>query len=342
MRAARESRRLCYATLEPMSRRALRVAVLSLSFAAGVAALAGVAHRAWASGPVVISSGTNATRTTIPVTIDGQRATCVLDTGTSAIIVSPWLAQAAHLTSRAGTFELAPDGRTYVDRQTQIARFAVASYALHDLPALISPNVSGGNALCGYDFFTHFPTLIDRDHRQVTLFPAPSKLAHMHCITVDLTPHVPLATIEINDTWLSHIVLDSGMAGGGALWDGVRDQLHRPLVANASYETTPAAVRQGFACGAVASVRYTSASPSSSMPICTEPQRPDGYNGIVETNLPTVHAMAVDYAHRRICFDVGGYSDVAMPVAPAAAVAPAATPSHDAWSRFNYLRPPKP
>ena len=260
----------------------------------------------------------------------------MLDTGTSAIIVSPWLAKNAHLASRAGTFEVAPDGHTYVDRQTEIARFSVASYALHDVPALISPNVSGSNALCGYDFFMRFPTLIDRDHRQVTLFPAPSKLTHMHCITVDLTPHVPLATIEINDTWLSHIVLDSGMAGGGALWDGIRDQLHRPLVASANYETMPAAVRQGFACGSVASVRYTPGSSPSSMPICTEPQRPDGYNGIIETNLSTVHAMAVDYAHRRICFDVGGYSDVAMPTAPAPA-----TPGHDAWSRFNYLRPPK-
>lgn len=319
-----------------MRRRALRVGVVVLSFSAAIAALDGGAHRASASSPVVISSGTNATRTTIPVTIDGQRASCVLDTGTSAIIVSPWLAQAAHLATRAGTFELAPDGHTYVDRQTEIARLGVASYAMYDVPALISPNVSGSNALCGYDFFMRFPTLIDRDHRQVTLFPSPSKVARLHCITVDLTPHVPLATIEINDTWLSHIVLDSGMAGGGALWDGVRDQLHRPLLANAGYETMPAAVRQGFACGAVASVRYTPGSPLSSMPICTEPQRPDGYNGIVETNLSTVHAMAVDYAHRRICFDAGGYSDVAMP-GPSAAQ----TPPQDAWSRFNDLRPPK-
>ncbi|MBV9333681.1 MAG: retropepsin-like domain-containing protein [Candidatus Eremiobacteraeota bacterium] len=309
---------------------------MSLSFAAGIVALGAAAQRAPASSPVVISSGTNATRTTIPVTIDGQRATCVLDTGTSAMIVSPWLAQAAHLATRAGTFEVAPDGHTYVDKQTEIARFGVASYALHDLPALISPNVTGSNALCGYDFFMHFPTLIDRDRRQVTLFPSPSKLTRLHCITVDLTPHVPLATIEINDTWLSDIVLDSGMAGGGALWDGIRSELRRPLVANANYETMPAAVRQGLACGASASVRYTPGSSSSLMPICTEPQRPDGYNGIVETNLPTVHAMAVDYAHRRVCFDAG-YADVAMPAAPA----PATTPWRDAWSRYNYLRPPK-
>jgi hypothetical protein len=126
------------------------------------------------------------------------------------------------------------------------------------------------------------------------------------------------------------------MAGGGALWDGMRDQLHRPLVVDANYQTMPAAVRQGFACGAVASVRYTPGSALNSMPICTEPQHPDGYNGIIETNLPTVHAMAVDYAHRRICFDAGGDSDdVAMPAA-----ATTAAPWHDAWSRYNYLRPP--
>jgi gag-polyprotein putative aspartyl protease len=312
---------------------ALRAFVLSLCLGAGITAALGATHRPSTPASVIISSGSNATRTTIPVSIDGLRTTCVLDTGTSAIIISPWVAQAARLAAQAGTFEVAPNGRTYVDRQTEIARFGVAGYTLHDVPALISPNLNGANALCGYDFFAHYPTLIDRERRQVTLFPASSRLGHMRCIPVDLSPHVPLATVEINDTWVSHIVLDSGMAGGGALWEGVSSQLHRPLVANAGYEAMPAAIREGFACGALASVRYAPGSPQSSMPICTEPQRPDGYNGIIETNLSTVHAMAVDYPHRRICFDVGGYSEVASPAYPGG------TP-RDAWSRFYYLRPP--
>jgi hypothetical protein len=298
-----------------------RAFVLLLSLVAGSAAIAAATHRAAASAAVVIASGTNATRTTIPVSVDGLHATCVLDTGTSAIIVSPALAQAARLASRAGTFELAPDGRTYVDRQTSIARFGVSSYSLHDVAALISPNLYGTNALCGYDFFSHFPTLIERDRRQVTLFPAPARLTHMRCTPVDLSPRVPLATVEINDTWLAHVVLDSGMAGGGALWDGVRSQLRQPLVADAEYDTTPAAVREGFACGATAAVRYAGGTPASAMPICTEPQRPDGYNGIIETNLATVRAMAVDYPHHRICFDVHGETG-------------------GAWARFNALRAP--
>ncbi len=75
------------------------------------------------------------------------------------------------------------------------------------------------------------------------------------------------------------------------------------------------------------------------MPICTEPQRPDGYNGIIETNLSSVHAMAIDYPHRRICFDVSDYFEVAMPSVPAPSVpAPA---GRNAWARFNDLRPPK-
>jgi hypothetical protein len=313
---------------------AVRALVLSLSLAAGAASILEARHVARASASIILSSGSAASRTTIPISIDGLRTSCVLDTGTSAIIVSPWVAQAARLVPRAGTFEVSPDGRTYVDRQTEIARLSLPGYTLRDLPALISTNVSGVNALCGYDFFAHIPTLIDRDHRQVTLFPPSSKLRHLHCITVDLTPHVPLATVEINDTWISHIVLDSGMAGGGALWEGVGSQLRRPLVANAEYETMPAAVQEGFACGAIASVRYAPGSSPSSMPLCTEPQRPDGYNGIIETNLPSVHAMAVDYPHRRICFDVSGYSQIAGRANPA-------TPWHDAWSRFNYYRPPQ-
>lgn len=322
MRGARESRPAMVGYDRVIRAAASRVVVVSLSVGVSIAAIAAATHRAAAAAPVVIASGTNATRATIPVTIDGERVSCVLDTGTSALIVSPWIAQAARLPTRAGTFEVAPDGRTYVDRQTEIAHFSVAGYSLHDLPALISTNLSGASALCGYDFFTHFPTLIDRDRRQVTLFPAPSRLARMHCIHVDLSPHVPLATVEINDTWVSHIVLDSGMAGGGALWEGVRQELRRPLIADAEYETMPAAVNEGFACGATASVRYASGTAVSAMPICTEPQRPDGYNGIIETNLSTVHSMAVDYGHRRICFDVGGSF------------------LGDAWSRFNSMRGP--
>ncbi|HEY6450884.1 MAG TPA: retropepsin-like aspartic protease, partial [Candidatus Cybelea sp.] len=268
---------------------ARRALVFGLCLGLGAVAIAAQTHRALAAASVTLASGLNETRATIPVTVDGLRATCVLDTGTSAILVSPSLAEAARLDARAGSFEVAPDGKTYVDRQTEIPRFGVAGYALHNVPALISSNLTGNNALCGYDFFTRFPTLIDRDRNQVTLFPASSRLARMHCLSIDLSPHVPLATVEINDTWVSHIVLDSGMAGGGALWDAVRPQLRRALVANADYETMPSAIREGFACGAIASVRYAAGTPQSPMPICTEPQRPDGYNGIIETNLPTVH-----------------------------------------------------
>lgn len=315
---------------------AFRAFLFSFCAAASAAAILAGTRTVSASSSTIIASGSNATRTTIPITIDGLRTSCVLDTGTSAIIVSPSVAETTRLQGRAGTFEVAPDGRTYVDRETEIARFGVAGYTLHDVPALISQNVSGVNALCGYDFFAHFPTLIDRDHRQVTLFPVASRLRKMHCTTVDLDSHVPLATIEINDSWVSHIVLDSGMAGGGALWEGVRPQLRHALVANANYETMPAAVAQGFSCGATASIRYAPGAPQSTMPICTEPQRPDGDNGIIETNLSSIHAIAVDYPNRRICFDVNGGSEVAARSDPASA----GTVPNDAWARFNYYRPP--
>jgi hypothetical protein len=314
----------------------LRAQVFGLCVVGSLTAFAAQTHRAVAAS-VSLPSGSYEARTTIPVTIDGQRATCILDTGTSAIVVSQSLAQAAHLSAQAGTFEVAPDGRTYVDRQTEIPHFGVAGYSLHDVPALISSNLTEPAALCGYDFFAHFPTLIDRDRHVVTLFPASSQLARMHCVQVDLSPHVPLATVEINDTWFNHIVLDSGMGGGGMLWEGVRTQLHRPLVANANFQTMPSAIAHGLACGAIASVRYAAGAPQSSMPVCTEPQRPDGYNGIIETNLDTVHAMAVDYPHRRICFEMSGYSEIASPAYPTHQTS---TPL-GAWARFNYLRPPK-
>jgi hypothetical protein len=273
-----------------------------------------------APASVTLSSGLSATRTTIPVSFDGRRASCVLDTGSSAIILSPMLARYVGLVGERGTFEVAPDGQTYADRETRIPRFTVAGYLLRDIHALISSHLSGYSALCGYDFFMRFPTLIDRERSTVTLYPAASKFARLHCLPVSLSPRVPLAKVEINGTWLSQIVLDSGMAGGGALWDAVRSRLRNPLVSNAAYPMNRAGFDSGFSCGNSAVVRFAAGTPASSIPICTEPGRPDGYNGIIETNLPGVHAMAVDYPHRRICF---GLTNLTA-----------------AWARFNNLRSP--
>jgi hypothetical protein len=293
--------------------------LFSLCCFGSLVALACEAGLARAPASVTLSSGLYESRTTIPVSIDGRRASCVLDTGSSAILVSPTLARAAGLAGRGGTFEVAPDGHTYADRETEIARFGVAGYTLRGVHALISSNLTGDSALCGYDFFTRFPSLIDRDRQAVTLFPAASKISHMHCLPVDLSSHVPLASIEINGTWLDQIVLDSGMTGGGALWDGVRSRLREPLVSSAGYGPTQPAFRGGFSCGASVLVRLAAGTVASAMPICTSQQRPDGYNGIIETTLSSVHAMAVDYPHRRICFDVAGFSS--------------------AWARFDSLRP---
>jgi hypothetical protein len=324
----------------------MRSTALALSlFSLGVLLVFGVGARpAQAAASVTLASGLNETRTTIPVTVEGVRASCVLDTGSSVMLVSPALAREAGLQSQGGTFEVAPDGRTYADRQTVVGRFTVAGNLMRNVPALISSNLSGSNALCGYDFFVRFPTLIDRYHRTVTLFPPASKLAHLHCLPVALGPRVPLATVEVNGTLLDDVVLDSGMAGGGALWDGVRSRLSRPLITSADYVTNQSAVRNGLACGASAWIRYASGAPETSMPICTEPRRPDGYNGIIETNLSTVHAMAVDYPHKRICFDVAQYSPgwtAAQQPQPQAQTQAPQTPSNGgAWSRFNSLRPP--
>lgn len=310
MRGSRESRCAWYATRENVGR---LIASLFVLFCCAAA----VAARA--AAPITLSAGWLQTRTTIPVSVDGQRVNCVLDTGTSSVLISPYTAHAARLAGRAGTFELAPDGRTYVDRETTIPHLGVADFSVRDVHALISTNLYGTQALCGYDFFMHFPTLIDRMHSSVTLFPSPHKTAHMHCLIVDLRPHVPLATIEINDTWMSGIVLDSGMAGGGALWNGVLDRLQPPPFDSDGYGA-PATMRGSFRCGSSVFVRFAANTASSDMPLCTADSHPDGYNGIIETNLPNVHQLFVDYARRRICFDLPN--------------------AVDPWSRYNQYRRP--
>lgn len=313
------------------------IPILGLCLAAA-AVLAADTHRAVASaqGPVTLSSGLNETRPTIPIAINGSRFDCVLDTGTSAIIVSPSVAEMGNLPRQSATSEVSPDGRTHTDFHTTIAHFGVAGYRTRNVAALVSSNLSGADVLCGYDFFARYPTLIDRDRQSVTLFPVASAINRLHCLLVDLAPHVPLATVEINGTWVDHVVLDSGMVGGGALWDGVRERLREPLVADANYETDPSAVREGLACGASAGVRLVAGAPRSAMPICTESQRPDGYNGILETYLPTIHAMAIDYPHHRICFGTNGSAQLATWHATGF--------SGNAWTRFNNLRavPPRP
>ena len=210
MRGADESRSPMVRWLDAMRSTAL---VLPLFLLGVLVVLGATAPPAQAAASVTLSSGFNETRTTIPVTVDGVRTSCVLDTGSSVMLVSPALAHQAGLQGQGGTFEIAPDGRTYVDRQTVVGRFSIAGNVMRNVPALISSNISGSSALCGYDFFARFPTLIDRYHRSVTLFPPASKLAHLHCLPVTLGPRVPLATVEINGTWLDDIVLDSGMAG---------------------------------------------------------------------------------------------------------------------------------
>jgi len=95
---------------------------------------------------------------------------------------------------------------------------------------LISSNLTGYNALCGLRFSSRV------FHRSSIAIAGRSRSSRLlqrsrTCIVfrVDLAPRVPLATVEINGTWLNQIVLDSGMSGGGALWDGVRERLRSPF-----------------------------------------------------------------------------------------------------------------
>ncbi len=257
----------------------------------GLARTSGVAGE-FAHSPVTISSGLDMSRATIPVDVNGRRYACVLDTGTSAVLVSQSMAQTAGLIAEAPVDEVSPDGLRYADQHTHLERFAVADVLMRDVPALISSKLRGDTMLCGYDFFAQIPTLIDRDRQLVTLFPSIATLDRMRCLPVDLKARVPTARVRVDGTWVDDVVLDSGMVGGGALWNGAANALPQ----------APPGIR--LACGYAAYIGLFDGSPPSQIPLCTSSQRPDGYNGIVETNLPSVHALAVDYPNRRLCFSV--------------------------------------
>jgi len=240
------------------------------------------------TGPVVIGSGVDGTRATIPVQVDGRPERCVIDTGASVMLLSEDAARDTGLQFGTPLEEVAPDGRRYADYQTTITTFTAGTYSAHNLPARISSNLPSNVMLCGYDFLLHVPTLIDRDNNQVTLFPATETLNRMHCEPIDLTPRVPVGSIDVNGTKIANVVLDSGMTGGGVLWAGAG--------------SNPTPPHYGMACGQAAGVTYYDGGPVAQLQICTSPQRPDGYNGVIPTTLSTVHQMAIDYPNRRLCF----------------------------------------
>ena len=241
-----------------------------------------------ATAPVVIGSGLDATRATIPVQVNGHVERCVVDTGASVMLLSQNTARDAGLQFGVPLEEVAPDGRRYADYQTTINDFAAGSYTAHDMPARISSNLPGNVMLCGYDFLSRVPTLIDRDNNQVTLFPATGTVDRMHCEPIDLTPRVPVGSIDVNGTKIGNVVLDSGMTGGGVLWSGAGSNL--------------APAQYGMSCGQNAVVAYYDGGPVAQLKLCTSPQRPDGYNGVLPTTLSSVHQMAIDYPNRRMCF----------------------------------------
>ncbi len=242
--------------------------------------------------PVTLASGLDMSRATIPVDVNGRHYACVLDTGTSAILVSQSIAQTVGLDAEAPVDEVSPDGLRYADRHTHLARLDVAGFAMRDLPAMISSKLRGNTMLCGYDFFVQIPTLIDRDRQAVTLFPTVATLDQMRCLPVDLTARVPIARLLVDGAWVDDIVFDSGMIGGGAIWNGAVSTL------------PPAPPDSRLACGYSATIGLFEGLPPNHIPLCTSSQRPDGHNGIVETNLPNVHALAVDYPNRRLCFSI--------------------------------------
>ncbi|HZY99587.1 MAG TPA: retropepsin-like aspartic protease [Candidatus Baltobacteraceae bacterium] len=236
----------------------------------------------------MIGSGLDGTRATIPVQVDGHTERCVLDTGASVMLLSQDVARDAGLQFGTPLQEIAPDGRRYADYQTTIDTFAAGSFTANNLPARISSNLPSNVMLCGYDFLSRVPTLIDRDHNQVTLFPASGTVDRMHCSPIDLTPRVPLGSIDVNGKRIDNVVLDSGMTGGGVLWGGAGSNL------------MPA--QYGMNCGQNAAIAFYDGGPVARTSLCTSGQRPDGYNGVIETNLSNVHQIAIDYPGKRICF----------------------------------------
>ncbi|HTA40657.1 MAG TPA: retropepsin-like aspartic protease [Candidatus Acidoferrales bacterium] len=252
------------------------------------------------NAPIVLSAGTDHARTTIPVSVNGVQVRCVLDTGASTMLLSQDTASMAGVTALRAVDEISPDGMRYTGHAARIARLGVGGITVRDVPALISSNRSNAAALCGYGFFDRFPTLIDRDRSLVTLFPADAALNAMRCLRVDLSTHVPVSTVLINGTPLSNVVLDSGMSGGGILWNGALTKLAHPLTPLVTTRYDPD--QSNLSCGRNAMAAFFADLPAAFVQLCTSATPPAGYDGMLQTNLSTVHRLGIDYAARRVCF----------------------------------------
>src|SRR5580700_5526786 len=87
MRATDESRHAMVFYARKVMRPAIALGLFLSCFAVLLVVEREAAARA--AAPVTLSSGLSASRATIPVSINGRRASCILDTGSSAILVSP-------------------------------------------------------------------------------------------------------------------------------------------------------------------------------------------------------------------------------------------------------------
>ena len=273
--------RLWYPTLEPpMKPLAVRPLLVLLCLGCERRGMIAASHRAAAAASVTIGSGWNSTRTTIPVTIVRARELRARHRN-----VGDYRFAVAGRLGRGFTAGPEPSRLRPTDAPTSTVRprsrtLASAGDSLHDVPALISSNLTGYGRALRLRLLRAFSDAHRSRPPPSHALPQPLRVsrAYTACRLIS-RPAFRSPPFKINDTWLSHIVLDSGMAGGGALWDGVRGELHRPLVANADYETMPSAVRDGFACGALASIRYAPSSAESACRSAPSPNVPTATTG---------------------------------------------------------------
>jgi hypothetical protein len=232
--------------------------------------------------------------------VNGVQTQCILDTGASTMLVSRSLAYASGLTPGSSETEISPNGGRYDDNATTIAHFGVASHVVAGLPALISSKLTEAPALCGYDFFSRFPTLIDRDRGVVTVFPSPNDLARLQCVAIDLSSRLPVSTVLVNGTAVPNVVLDSGLAGGGIFWTGALARLPEPPMPEAG--VVPQSQQGGLSCGTSALAAFFFDAPAAPIQVCASATRPGGHDGMLQTNLTSVRDIAIDYPNGRMCF----------------------------------------
>ncbi|HLK57039.1 MAG TPA: aspartyl protease family protein [Chthonomonadaceae bacterium] len=181
-------------------------------------------------GPVTVPITLHGVHIFVDITINGQPATFVLDTGASANVITPQAMQRLQLTPGK---ELTPltggAGRAGAVPQVQISTLSVGASRMEDQTAYVIPlpETLPCDGLLGTPFLENQVVTIDYEHSQLTMTPTPffTPPAGASMLPLRMEGNTPFLEAKADGVkgWFR---LDTGAGNGVSLFSTFVDQNH--------------------------------------------------------------------------------------------------------------------